>query len=217
MPPILDQGSLGTCGPCQLSNALRYCSSKMRDAMNDQPSRLFIYFFARMLDGTPVAQDDGITIKNGLQAIKRFGAPSESLWPYTATKFATQPSKDAFTAAKSSATKAFEYYSVKQDIEYIKQAILAGFPVVLGIAVYSALDSVTAMQTGIVTMPNKQTEVSRGGHCVSLWGWDDTTQMFLMMNTFGGGVGDQGWFTIPYAYITDPDLAFDMYTIQFWK
>jgi C1A family cysteine protease len=189
----------------------------MKESLDYQPSRLFIYYFARLLDGTLLASDAGITIRNGLQAIKRFGVPPENIWPYDITKFAIQPSKEAFVAAKASAEKVFDFYTVKQDLIYIKNAILAGFPVLLGIVAYDGLDAATTMQSGLIPLPNKTTEQKKGGHCISLWGWDDSSQTFLVMNTFGTSVGIAGWFKIPYSYVIDPDLAYDLYTIQYWK
>ena len=45
IPPILDQGTLGSCGPNQISNALRFCLRKLKAPVDFQPSRLFIYYF----------------------------------------------------------------------------------------------------------------------------------------------------------------------------
>lgn len=56
LPPILDQLSIGSCGANQISNILRYCLQK--EKFNDfQPSRLFIYYFTRLIEGSMVTED----------------------------------------------------------------------------------------------------------------------------------------------------------------
>ena len=215
IPPILDQGNLGACGANELSSALRYCLAKQ--ALPDfQPSRLFIYYFARLLDGSPLSEDSGITIRSGLKAIQHFGAPPEALWPYDIARFFVHPSKDAFSKAKARGVQSFRYLSVAQDIFHIRHALLAGFPILLGIQVYASMESAETLATGAVPMPHVLREACYGGHCVSLWGWDDAAKSFLMMNSWGSKVGKDGWFTIPYDYILHPDLTFDMWTIRCW-
>ena len=216
VPPILDQGPIGACAPNQLSSALRFCLANQK-LIDFEPSRLFIYFFARLIDGSAITDDSGITIRSGLKAIQRFGAPKEELCPYVPANFTKQPSKEAVLSARLKVASSFQYLSVAPTLEYIKRAILAGFPVILGVVVYNSMESKECLTTGSISMPNRTSETCYGGHCVSLWGWDDAKKVFYMMNTWGTSAGNKGWFTIPYAYILDPELAFDFWTIRLWK
>jgi hypothetical protein len=215
VPLVLDQGPIGACGPNEISNALRFCLSSQRLA-DFQPSRLFIYFFARLVDGSPVTEDTGISIRGGLKSIQRFGAPDEVLCPYVPPNFNKQPSKAAVLAARQH-VNSFQYLAVAQNIIYIKQALAVGFPIILGVQVYESMEGKQTTSTGKITVPDIKKEKCFGGHCVSLWGWDDKEQVFIMMNTWGRSVGKDGWFTIPYAYVLDPRLAFDLWTIRYWK
>lgn len=216
VPAVLDQGAIGSCAPNQLSNALRFCLASQK-LLEFQPSRLFIYFFARLVDGSPLTQDTGISIRGGLKAIQRFGAPKEELCPYIPADFAKQPNKDAVLNARLRIMNSFQYLAVEQNLEFIKRAINAGFPVIMGIQVYESIESKNTSSTGVITLPDKKKERCYGGHCVSLWGWDDGAKVFNMMNTWGTNVGKNGWFTLPYAYVLDPALAFDLWTIRYWK
>ena len=53
-----------------------------------------------------------------------------------------------------------------------------------------------------------------GGHAVMAVGYDDAKQWFIVRNSWGGGWGIKGYFTLPYAYLTDENLASDFWTIR---
>jgi C1A family cysteine protease len=53
-----------------------------------------------------------------------------------------------------------------------------------------------------------------GGHAVLAVGYDDSTSRFLVRNSWGPGWGMDGYFTMPYAYLTDENLADDFWTIR---
>jgi C1A family cysteine protease len=53
-----------------------------------------------------------------------------------------------------------------------------------------------------------------GGHAVLCLGYDNASQTFLCQNSWGKGWGMQGFFTMPYAYLTNPDLAGDFWSIR---
>ncbi len=51
-------------------------------------------------------------------------------------------------------------------------------------------------------------------HAVCAVGYNDANRTFLCRNSWGTGWGMKGYFTIPYAYLTDTDLAADFWTIR---
>ena len=53
-----------------------------------------------------------------------------------------------------------------------------------------------------------------GGHAVLAVGYDDAIQRFIVMNSWGTGWGMRGFFTMPYAYLTDTDLSDDFWTVR---
>ena len=53
-----------------------------------------------------------------------------------------------------------------------------------------------------------------GGHAVMGVGYDDSQQWFIVRNSWGTTWGLNGYFTLPYAYVTDPNLADDFWTIR---
>ena len=214
IPPVLNQGQIGSCGPNQISNSLRFCLKKNKST-DFQPSRLFIYFFTRLFEGSPLNQDTGITIRGGLNAVQKYGACSENNWGYDTSKFRVQPTKESITAARSHIT-GFKYISIPQNLMNIKQAVYGGFPIILGIQLYDSFESDAVSRTGIVPMPNKSKEALLGGHCVSLIGYDDNKKVFIMMNSWGNW-GNKGFFTLPYNYVLNSDLASSFWIVTFFQ
>ena len=45
-------------------------------------------------------------------------------------------------------------------------------------------------------------------------GYDDASQRFIVRNSWGTAWGRQGYFTMPYAYLTDSNLSADFWTIR---
>lgn len=204
LPEILDQGQLGSCCANELSNALKFLLTKEHQTVF-QPSRLFIYYFARKIDNSDTNQDTGITIRGGMKSIATYGVCWENTWPYDITKFTIKPSQAAITASLPRA-KNFQYHSVPQNLLSIQQALLSGFPIVIGIQVYDSFESAEVAKTGIVPMP-VSTESNLGGHCVCIIGFNNATKIFKLMNSWGKLWGQQGMFTLPYNYVLDPKLA----------
>ena len=215
MPPILNQGTLGSCGPVQISNNLRYCLRKLQ-FKEFQPSRLYLYYFTRLAEGSNLNEDTGISVRGGLKAIQKYGACSENNWGYDITKFTQRPDDNCVLAGKTH-IPGFRYIRVQQSLVNIKQAISGGFPIIVGIKLYTSFENNSVTQTGIVSIPNVKKEACLGGHAVSLIAYDDKTQQFTASNSWGESWADKGYFTIPYEYILDTSLSSDFWIITYFK
>ena len=69
-------------------------------------------------------------------------------------------------------------------------------------------------KTGIVPMPDMRTETVEGGHCIVMCGYNNKTKRFTCMNSWSQDWGDQGFFTIPYQYVMNRNLAADFWAFQ---
>lgn len=210
-PAVYDQGQLGSCTGNGIAAALEFDQLKQGMAEVHTPSRLFIYYNERVVEGT-VASDSGAMIRDGIKSVGRLGACREdTLWPYDIQQFASKPPAAAY--AEGLKHKAVSYQRVSRTLTHLKACLAAGYPFVLGFSVYESFESQEVAQTGEVPMPSP-TEQLVGGHCVVAVGYDDATQRWTCRNSWGTGWGRQGYFTLPYAYLLDGGLSHDFWTIR---
>ena len=223
MPAVLNQENLGSCTANALANAVRFCEKEERHR-NTPESRLFIYYNERALEGT-VDKDCGAEIRDGIKTINENGVCAESIWPYDVTAFKIKPPKECYDQARLH--KALRYLSLEQNVEHMRTCLNSGFPIIIGFDVFASIDSVETAKTG--TVPDPPTPVSGGeggggggavekpigGHCVLLTGYDDNTKRFEFQNSWGKGWGKEGFGTLSYEYMTNPDLASSLWTVRF--
>lgn len=211
-PAVYDQGDLGSCTANAIGAAIEFDQRKQKLA-EYTPSRLFIYYNERVLEGS-VDSDSGAQIRDGIKTVASQGACPEAMWPYVESSFATCPPAPCYAYAKLH--PAVQYARVTQDEGHLKTCLAAGFPFVFGFTVYESFESDAVAKSGMVAMPG-QGESAVGGHAVMAVGYDDAASRFLVRNSWGSGWGVGGYFTIPYAYLADGDLADDFWVIRVVK
>src|ERR1044072_4554224 len=180
MPPVYDQGALGSCTANAIGGAVQFGHRKQNLA-DFVPSRLFIYYNERVMEGT-VGFDAGAMIRDGMKSVAKLGAPPEADWPYVISQFTRQPPARAYTDA--SKTKAVVYSRVAQSLSQIKGCLAQGYPFVFGFTVYESFESDAVASTGIMPMP-KPTEEILGGHAVMAVGYDESRRMMIVRNSWG--------------------------------
>ena len=209
-PPVYDQGELGSCTGNAIAGAIEYEQIKKKDPKPFIPSRLFIYYNERVLEGT-VSQDSGAMIRDGMKSVNLQGACTETTWPYNVAKFKKKPTAKAYKEGTNYQTKV--YARVPQDLNSLKSCLAAGDPFVFGFTVYASFESDVVAKTGVMPMPTPN-ETVLGGHAVLCVGYDDSTQRFIVRNSWGPNWGQKGYFTMPYAYLTNNSLADDIWVIK---
>ena len=210
MPPCYDQGSIGSCTAQAIAAVVEYTERKQKKQNPCTPSRLFIYYNERAMEGT-VNYDAGAMIRDGIKSLNTFGYCEENLWPYVVAKFRARPPTTAYNDAKNCIVSSYE--RVPQNINSLKTALAGEHPIVFGFAVYSNFESETIARTGVVNMPGPN-EKSLGGHAVTIVGYDDAKQMFLVRNSWSVNWGQKGYFWMPYQYVTDNRLSDDFWIIK---
>jgi C1A family cysteine protease len=208
MPKVYDQGQLGSCTANAIGAAFEF--DQIRSGGGDfMPSRLFIYYNERAIEGT-VGADSGAMIRDGIKSVAKLGVCTEETWPYDIARFAELPPRQAYREAANH--QATSYRRVMATLHQMQGCLAFGYPFVFGFAVYESFLSNQVAQTGEVPLPPRGEKLI-GGHAVVAVGYDDATQRFAVRNSWGTKWGERGYGTMPYAYLTDPQLARDFWTI----
>ncbi len=210
-PPVFNQGELGSCTANAIAAAHQFDQMKQNKSKAFTPSRLFIYYNEREIEGT-INQDSGAMIRDGIKSLVKQGAAPETTWPYVISKFATKPPKKCFDAGLSN--QALSYQRLTPILSQLKGCLAAGYPFVFGFSVYESFESETVTRTGNVPMPVGSTEKQLGGHAVLAVGYDDAKQYFIVRNSWGAGWAIKGYCTFPYAYLLDENLCDDFWTVR---
>lgn len=207
-PPIYDQGHLGSCTGNAIAGAFHFDRRK-QNLPDFTPSRLFIYYNERSMEGS-VSTDAGAFIRDGIKSIARQGVCKETQWPYVISKFAVKPPTSCYT--KAAKYKAVSYFRLNNaNLDELKSCLAAGFPFVFGFVVYNSFFNADSNH-GIVPMPGDESVA--GGHAVVAVGYNDTNQRFIIRNSWGTGKGDQGYYYMPYPYLTNLSLSDDFWTVR---
>jgi C1A family cysteine protease len=208
-PPIYDQGNLGSCTAQAIAAALEYEQIKKK-GKHFVPSRLFIYYNERVMLGT-VNYDSGAMIRDGMKSVNNQGACNETIWPYVIPKFTTKPISLAYNEALKYRTKI--YSKVDQNLTALKKCLSAGDPFVFGFLVFQSFITSNVKKTGVLPMPGSRESII-GGHAVLCVGYDDKNRKFIIRNSWGKNWGINGYFTMPYDYLTNSYLTRDIWVIK---
>jgi hypothetical protein len=167
----------------------------------------------RASDSSSLTKDTGGTIRGVMKAISKYGACDENLWIYNIANFDKLAPKIAFTNTYNISN--FIYTFIIQDYSHIKEVLVSGSPIICGIAVYQSFQSANSNKYGIIPMPNTKTEKLLGGHSILLIGYDDNSKTFKFQNSWGTSWGDKGYGYIPYDYVINNSLCFDLCKVNF--
>jgi C1A family cysteine protease len=206
MPPVMNQGQLGSC-TANSSGAM------FAFAHGGGPySRLQIYYNSRMMEGT-VDHDSGAYLRDVIQVLATVGAGMEADWPYVESNFTVAP--PAIEMNEAAQNKALEYSRLVTRDDF-RNCLVQGHPFVVGFTVYSSFEGQEVAQTGVVPMPTADDQMM-GGHAVCVIGYNTNFNggdYYEVRNSWGEDWGDQGNFWIPAAYIENPNLACDAWTVR---
>jgi C1A family cysteine protease len=206
---VEDQGQTNSCTGHAIVGAME-CDANIQGETPIEYSRLFVYWNERNLEGT-TNQDGGAELRDGIKMVAQYGACEEKLWPFDESKVLEKPSLEAFEDALKH--KAIRYEAIEQNQDALLHCLgLNQRPVVFGLMIFESFESQEVADSGIVPMPQWH-ERSMGGHALLIVGYDLDKQMFLIRNSWSKDWGQQGYCWVPFAYILNPQLALDFWTI----
>ena len=222
-PPVYNQGRIGSCTANAIGAAMQFVRRIEKRKPDFVPSRLFIYWNERNIEHT-VSVDSGAQIRDGIKVVAKLGVCAETMWAYDDTPAdphnsvwpqgalpTVKPSKKCYMAAGKN--QAIAYQRIAANLSQMKGCLSSGYPFIIGFSVYESFEGPKVEKTGELNMPEPG-EALVGGHAVLVVGYDETKQRFLVRNSWGKNWGKAGYFTMPYAYLLDPNLSDDFWTIR---
>lgn len=193
MPPIINQGQVGSCQTCALLALDQYVIG-----YPFAPSVPFGYYCLHDVMGVDHSEDCGGTLRDTIKTLVQYGACNSDIWANT-SDWTLKPSDAAYTDGLAGDDKLHQYYRIKSEDD-IKQALAQGHGVYIGVTVYESFESEDAIRTGNIPMP-QDNEKELGGHALDIVGYREDG-VYIIRNSWGTEVGDKGYF-----YMTTDVLA----------
>jgi len=243
MPPVYNQGRIGSCVSNAVAAIVQYVRKKNRQGPDFVPSRLFLYYNGRVLENS-VASDPGLMLQDAITVATDLGVCPEAEWPYDDTPLCDNDdpktgcakgqwpasSRNPVRPQKKVYRNAYLYRTiaarpVPQRLEEMKGCLADGYPFAFGFTIYESFfesPSTTPPSTAprkIVPTPTLS-ELPVGQHAVVAVGYDDRKKLFICRNSWdvkdsaGREMQDRGHFYMPFDYLLNSDLSGDFYTIR---
>ena len=211
-PGVYDQLDIGSCTANAIGAGFEFDQMRQK-AKVFTPSRLFIYFNEREMEGT-TNEDSGASIRDGIKSVAKLGVCPEDMWVYDREILFSKPPEACYKAALDS--QVISYMRVDQTVTMMRTCLAEGFPFVAGFMVYPSFESKKVASTGTASMPSLIDRIQGpvGGHAVLVVGYDQIRATWLIRNSWGVKWGKAGYFSLPYAYLADRKLASDFWTIR---
>lgn len=213
---VNDQGYIGSCVAQAVGSAIEFAqhtrpndpavSDFLEEDRKFQVSRLFLYYEARRAIGL-IDEDSGCHIRDAMRVAFNIGVPRETGWAYKEDRFAHEPPRHSYKSAPYH--KITSYRSVAVNNDEIRLALSLGAPVVFGVSIF---DSFYNDRNGIIQMP-RYTDEYLGGHAMLIVGYDDSSRLYTVLNSWGNTWGDDGFCYIPYDYVGNRQLGSDYWLL----
>jgi len=207
MPPVRDQGKLGTCVGHAACAIKEWQERQQGDNPEGGLSPRFIYALAKQQDGIP--SQAGTYPRVALKVVQEYGDCPERVFPYgelTSDVNLSPPPADVVVAAKP---YKISTYARLNNLGEVKRAIVEQGPVLLGITVCENF-----MQAKDY-IPEPEGYVY-GGHAIVACAYDDNIKLgpytggVLLQNSWGTSWAQNGYCWLPYEawnWMIDRDIG----------
>jgi len=194
MPPVYDQGQIGSCVANAVAALVQYVRRLQGQSPDFVPSRLYVYYFGRALEGT-VATDPGMQIRDGIRVVESKGVCAEKDWPYDAQPadthnvFPTSNNRAVVRPPTKITNSAYAHRtisagSLEQRLDTLKGCLAQGYPFAFGFTIYPSFFDTNQRPLAHVPTPDPS-EIPVSGHAVVAVGYDDTSKTFTCRTSWG--------------------------------
>lgn len=208
LPPVQNQGDLGACTAHATVAMLEHNQIEIGQPLTPL-SRLFAYYNARAIENS-ADSDSGAMLRDVISCLASQGVCPETDWPYDPAQFAVRPPDVCYTDATNAKISVYARLNTLDDMLV---CLASGHPFVFGFTVYESFESDDVATTGVVNLPGSSERVL-GGHAVCAVGYDQAAARLIVRNSWGDTWGQAGYFTMPFDYVTNTNLADDFWAVQ---
>ena len=184
--PIKNQAPAPTCEAYALCAALETLMQyQTGELFAPDLSETHLYFYA---GGT--YDQGGVNVRDAAEYLVEYGVPDEGCYPDPHRPFDYE--YESVEDWPNRTVKITDWGYVPHEDEAIKQALMDYGPLTICIFVYADMYDYNG---GIY---RRSTDEIVGGHLVSLMGFDDEQEYWLVKNSWGDSWGEDGWFLMGY-------------------
>ena len=191
--PRHDQRRTSSCAAQGVIKALELLRIKRwGHAAHVDLSRLATYFLAReLMDPPETDRDEGSFISLNAEALRRFGACAESLWPFDERLILKSPPWRIMQSAYKNRLAGWTRISSTgaARVDDVILSLANDVPVVFGTRV-----GANWLNYGMKSAPLGLPSDIKGRHATVLVGWDANKGVFLGENSWGNGWGSDGFY-----------------------
>jgi len=195
MPPAGYQGRQGSCVAWAVAYALKsYQEEVERNWGLATSSHLFspAYIYNQLNGG----RDNGMPVNEALDLLMAKGCATIATMPYNPNDHSTQPSVQAKEEAGN--YKITSWGKVGLNINTIKQFLISGYPLIIGIPFDDNLHQENIIKANYIY--KSLGEGKKNGHAVVLVGYSDNKSAFQFLNSWGTDWGEKGYAWIDYDF-----------------
>lgn len=209
MPPVFDQGQLGSC----TANAI--CAALEHDANLDgkkpgRLSRLLCYWEERRRERTLTQGDTGAYGYDGFVTAAETGLCAEKDWPYDIATYQDPPAKALRDVGHYRLEKAV--HTVAHSELAIRQVLSNKQTIAFGFTVYESFDDDRLWTDGKMPIPQPG-EKTVGGHEILAIGYLKKEPDYLLCRNSWGDWQLKGYFLFPWEEFLKPHITSDLRTI----
>ena len=212
MPPVGNQGGQGSCASWSIAyyhrTQLEYHERNWD--LNDPHHQFSPAFVYNQVNG---GGDNGSGFGDNMPLICESGVASLADCPYNDGDPLSWPSESAYSKAIPYRTKDWAWFHTDDTtgINMIKQLLANGSTSCLSIGVWGNFDNIA--EHNYMYCAADREGSNRGGHLITFVGYDDTLTTvdghgaFRMVNSWGPGWGQAGYFWMSYEAVMDSFLC----------
>ncbi len=143
-----------------------------------------------------------------MEFLRDTGAPLESCYPFTAEESGETGDCAGCTDWRQNTYRVTSFEDVSNSVELIKSALLHNGPVLAGFLVYKDF---LYYKSGVY---RHVTNMIVAGHAVTIVGYDDEEQCWIVKNSMGPAWGENGFFKIAMG-VNECNIESEVYTIDY--